>query len=413
MKRVLLCLLLAIVLVIPYNALAYENSNQEVADIYTDVSGEYIKTANATQEKYAIINKMVEAGDLFLCKHYSGAYMDPEGRMVIQVTCETDKSRDYLREYICLDDVEFEKVNYSYLELQNVFEAIAKKTGLLFEMKEKGVLSGEKAQLMEAFPQLQLDDKDNRITISFYLDDDSVSLEDLESYHKMIFGEYPFIRFTTRENKTSQMCSSMVRPGQPVNSCSVGYRVKRQVGNQVELGFVTCGHGNSMNAVLRDSSNTVVGYVAARSYGNNLSCDASFVKTNAGVTTSNAVYYTSSIGQTQQGTVLTGNCADPMYGQRVYKSGATTYLTSGIVNSTSFAGYIMDANGVTNFFWGLFTTSSDMVSYGDSGGVAYVLNGSVNSGNAVGIVTARGDDYTYSIFSKASKINSQLSLISY
>ena len=127
-----------------------------------------------------------------------------------------------------------------------------------------------------------------------------------------------------------------------------------------------------------------------------------FVKNmNSNYTPSNVVHYSNSPGQTLQTVTLDGSIGAVVANSYVYKSGRSTYLTSGIINSTSVSDYVSDHNSTQYYISDMFRTSSLIAQSGDSGGVTFVGYGS-SSGKAVGIVEAGFSNGTY--FIKASNI---------
>ncbi|MDE5974573.1 MAG: hypothetical protein K2G73_07895 [Eubacterium sp.] len=177
---------------------------------------------------------------------------------------------------------------------------------------------------------------------------------------------------------------------------------------------MTCAHGNSTekNVYLSTTATSAnkIGTILNRSLTNNSNVDVAFIKMASGYTNSNAIYYTSSQpGVTRQGTVLDGTQTTVTVGLAVFKSGVTTYLTSGKVTSTNTSGYV-NVDGTKYLIKDMFATGS-ISSSGDSGGVTYIINSGAASGKAVGTVEA-GNSST-SLFVKASNIKSTFGAYSY
>ena len=92
----------------------------------------------------------------------------------------------------------------------------------------------------------------------------------------------------------------------------------------------------------------------------------------------------------------------------IYKSGATTYLTSGYVSSNSYSGYASDI-----YFYDLMQADRNMGDDGDSGAVTYIIDRNTIYGKAVGILKGASGNDNRTVFTKASNIQSDFGAVAY
>lgn len=198
--------------------------------------------------------------------------------------------------------------------------------------------------------------------------------------------------------------------------CSTGYRAtyKSYDGN-VYTGFVTCGHGNNYGhgvyKMARKDDNTVliyekIGEIVESDYDGRSSIDTAFVKiTNPDYEMTNNVHYTSSAGDTRLDAVLNGTYKIPPIGVTLFKSGGATYLTSGEVRGTSGTGYFEINKYTTIYLYNLIVTDC-IADHGDSGGVAYIMDGGVNAA-AVGAVEGGSKEENLGYYISAYNISTR------
>ncbi len=369
---------------------------------YDSIGGEE-STDNLT--KYDKIYKLFEESDNILSQNYAGAYVDDQGQLNILIVDELNEVINYLESFFSLDGVVFLEGKYRYKDLlatQHVIDDY-----IIEQMDKKDFDSGiELPELMDYYPSTWIDEINNQLVVRFYMSDDLTLVDQAIDLFEKEFGKLEYIEYQTRSELSSSACAT-VSPGMSLDTqsfisnttCSVGYRAIR---NGSEYGFVTCGHGLSVEGDILVGSNHI-GDVTSVMYGNGLPGDASFVKLKANNTCDNAVMYTS------PNLYLFGSLGNYAVGNILYKSGGTTHISSGTIQSIHFSDYIT-FNNTTYYFIELISASGSFVSPGDSGGVAYVKHTST-TGYVIGITTAKAP--TYSLFSKASYINATLSLSSY
>lgn len=405
-------------------------------------------------------NQIIEHIDTYndeLRSHFSGAKINDKGYLVISLCCETDFCENYIKENFDFQNIIFEKGKGSYYYGQQKLNEINKKIASLQEEKVNGKnINADEKEMMELYPCTKYNDEDNTITIIFSVSEETEkaiekSIKDkngklacdskaqysqseiseikkynnaVDTFKSSILNE-PDISYCTNSKSEyiieDQAATEPWRPGRKImvynnpnegtgSQLSTGYRAKYKDNGVIYYGFVTCGHGTSVgNSVYMENDTDPahkLGVILARSYENTI--DVSFIRmTNSGYSNGNAIYYTSSQpGVTRPGTVLDGTQATASLNSQIYKSGQTTYLTIGYVNSTSFAAYSGNV-----YFYDMLLSDRIMGGSGDSGAVTYITNTGTVSGKAVGIY--KGNTSNKSVFIKASNIKASFGAEAY
>ncbi len=380
----------------------------------------FIENAYLSQELfYKLYLRYLNVSDSF-SDSYAGAYIDESGELVIRLTSFSEEVIDTIDGFSTKSGYVLKEAEFNYKELTETIERVDRRIAALFEKTNQDLLPIDEKLLMAMYPCTAIDEVNNRIVISLYISDNVELSRGIALFEKIIEQSAMFT-FESKPEPYGSACATTWRPGRrifgvnsntlAVNGGSTGYRVQCNVNGTVKHGFVTCGHGNAVGTsyfnIFENMSGTVnIGTVKKAYYGNNMLADVAFVEPNSNYVVSNAIYYTSSSGNTQQGTVLDGTYTVPAAGNRLYKSGATTYLTSEIIASIYASDYFTQPTGEVYYQYNLIRVDANIVDSGDSGGVAYVLNSSPNSGKVIGIVTAKKS--TASFFTHAINISTYL-----
>ncbi|MDE7425281.1 MAG: S1 family peptidase [Lachnospiraceae bacterium] len=332
-------------------------------------------------------NKKVE-------KVYSGSYINDDGELVVLME---ENCNEQLSEKIeSIDDsIQIEYVDYTWDELEKVKGIIAEY--MQSDSKEK--LNFVKASYVDEIKNcvvvniLDLTDEKIALFKKYIIDDERIEFENFEE-EKIYEESFAMhggraIYITTNGN---------------IGRGSLGFRAKRTTSNGIQYGFVTAGHvGKSVGLkIYADSSCTKqIGVVRKRKYSG--SVDAAFVEvTDSACAIGNKVLYSDSKGK-MEGVTLNTDVGDPVTNQTVYKSGSSTYLTSGKVTSTSFDGYVGNT-----YFTDLAKAAYKSAS-GDSGGTIYEPFIPMNDPyTTVGIHKASGG-----VFVKAKNIIESLGITRY
>lgn len=396
----------------------------------------------STETYNAIIEHIYEHQDE-LREDFAGAYVNDDGYLVVMLNCDNGSCKSFINSNFKNNDIVFSKGTGSYYEGQSKLEKIDEKIFSLQQSVAEGTISDENSkELIKLQPKTIYNSDNNTVSVAFRMMAGMSDIVDkyrtnnlkelgtfetkMTSFEKMILNEYfsaistfsksisedEVITFYVLEDDQVVEETEAWRPGRGIfvyhpgagnfSGLSTGYRAKYPYNNTTYYGFVTAGHGTSVgeNVYITNSSNSAykLGSIINRSYGG--SVDVSFFNiTNGNYTRSNYIYYTSSQGSTQYGTLLDGTQTLVSNGASIYKSGKATYLTHGYVSNTSLSAWY---DGT--YFYGLIQADRNMSSSGDSGSVTYIVSSGTTTGKAVGVLKGKVNEKT--VFIKASNIRS-------
>ena len=409
----------------------------------SDFSSQDLARNSLSNEYYNRILAHIESEDDELSQCFSGAYLNEDFVLVVMLSGERSACERIVTEELGCRGVLFEQGTGSYLEIRKQLSEMNQQVAAMYQHRyEEGSQDKDLVALIDSKPIVVLDEKNNQISVSFTslfvgeememmktenlgksVDTVNSLVETFESY----VGKYENIRYAVESEPAQEIVSSTTedwRPGRALYTFksgsairfSTGYRAQYTYNSRDYYGFVTCGHGASttgqsvyLNNVL--DSSYKIGVIMNYSIGNTI--DAAFLrKTNSSYTASNAIFYTSSTGITTPGTILDGTQTNVAVGSIIYKSGATTYLTSGTVTSVNES-VAVDYSWGTVYLYDLILSTTMNIQGGDSGGVVFIpIGGSSVYGKAVGIVTSRRSTGGGTM-TKASNISSSLGPIAY
>jgi hypothetical protein len=179
------------------------------------------------------------------------------------------------------------------------------------------------------------------------------------------FGDYttPFCadtRCSTFSTRIGGIDVDTNAGGGLLSTCTLGFKVTRNVDGAV--GYVTAGHcnkGYTGNTVYQVYPNAI-GQVSTTIFSNGADCDCSFVKLNAGISISDAIYNTPSTTYTPTSVVTQSFQA---VGTIVKQSGITSGIQTGSINNNDITDVYSDG---TQIFHSVKVTSM-VASNGDSG----------------------------------------------
>jgi len=305
-------------------------------------------------------------------EYYGGAFVNDEGKLVINVTDNAASISQDIKKRIGTDEFILKPSKYSFKTLTGIMNTLN-----TYKLKKAD------SPISANFNSYALLDAQNSIVV--YLDE--YSQEQIEEFKKQVLDS-PAIEFKKATGKVKDEIN--VNPGSSITSGgsggSVGYRARR---DGVD-GIVTAGHLAALNADV-EKDGTVFASCTARQYSG--SVDASFCEiTDTDYTPTNTLDGTSN--------TLSTTISEPGVGTVINKIGASTGHTSGKVISTNAS---VTIGGVT--FTNL--TSADYSSApGDSGCIVYSYISSTNTRLTLGIHKA--SDGTTRYYVKANQINSAL-----
>ena len=305
-------------------------------------------------------------------EYYGGAYINDEGKLVINVTSNTTSISQDFNKRTGTDEFILKPSKYSFKMLTKIMDTLN-----TYKLKKAD------SPISANFNSYALLDAQNSIVV--YLDE--YNQEQIEAFKKQVLDSSA-IEFKKATGKVKDEIN--VNPGSSITSGgsggSVGYRARR---GGVD-GIITAGHVAAFNADV-EKDGTIFASCTAREFSG--SVDASFCRiTNSNYTPTNTLEGTSN--------TLSTTISEPGVGTVINKIGASTGHTSGkIISTNASATYL----GVT--FTNL--TSADYVSAaGDSGGIVYSYIISTNTRLTLGIHVA--SDGTTRYYVKANQINSAL-----
>lgn len=428
--------------------------HKAVDNISEEICKEFLTNSYEANITYNRILNLIESNDNELRSHFSGAYVNNDGYLVIALCCDTGNCRKEIEDNLAESDVIFEDGIGSYYYGQKELDAVNKEIASLQEcIKNNEDLPTNIKTLMQSKPRTIYNTENNTFSVIFNVSADvekavlkneelkntantKSSQIELSNSELQAVKQYNDLISTFKDCvHTSEKISYIVctgyeqgedeteawRPGRYLfvysnpsagmgSQISTGYRAKYTYDSITYYGFVTCGHGTNVgNAVYISnsvSSTNKLGIILNRSYGNRI--DVSFIRmTNSNYTNGQAIYYTSSqAGVTRPGTVLDGTQTTPALNTGIYKSGSSTYLTWGYLSSNTCSGYWNDT-----YFYSLMQADRNMSSAGDSGAVTYIINGATIYGKAIGVLKGKYSGNT--VFVKASNITADFGAVAY
>ena len=326
--------------------------------------------------------------------YYGGSYINEEGKLVVQL-CDATKIQQQSIEEAAGDTVIFEEVENSYESLTSEIE---KSSALLTELEEQNVageLSGDLKKLADSMVGMCTNVKENINTV--YMTDIS---EEMQTAYMKYFGD-SHVMF--EQSEQAETTAVTISPGAKIGVndvyLSLGTRMEydRNNGNTVR-GFITAGHGTKAYGdlvyfVKANGTYVEIGKVIKRQFSG--SVDMSFVQmTNSNYDVSRYTKYINASGATGESYKMCTTCAyadKPSIGQTIYKSGATTYLTSSQIASTNYTvTYSKEGVTLTN----MILSTTRFCDFGDSGSSVFTKeNGSVFE--TIGVMSGKGDNCSF------------------
>lgn len=458
-KRSLICFMAVLIMLssLTLSTQAYEDldknydivdcAEQLKSDFYKSLSENIVEVKDNTLEKnyqatlaYDTIINYIDENENDLRMHFSGAQITTDGSLEVSLSCADCQCIDTIVEILDFDDVVFVSGVGSYYYGQQQLEEINERIAYLQNTASKSVnVDKNVSSLMSTYPRTRYNCEDNTVSIIFNVSSEvelavnqvldsnmNTSKSNLNNTNSLLTQYYDIIDdfemlVVDSSSIKYEVCSNYEqavddaeawRPGREIfvytnptagsgSLLSTGYRAQYTYNGTTYYGFVTAGHGTEVGRSVylntSISSTNKIGVILNRAYGGTL--DVSFINmTNSNFTNSNVIYYTSSqSGVTRPGTILDGTQTTVALNSNVYKSGRTTYLTSGYITELDTSYYI---NGV--YFYDLFRAGTEMNGSGDSGAVSYIVGTGAVSGKAVGIIKGRYE--SRSVFVRASNI---------
>ena len=391
----------------------------------------YLQNSEKANASYNRIIGYVNNNDDVLRKGFAGAYMNDDGNLVVLLSGEEAECRDIITEKLACEGIVFAKGDGNYYHTMNTLDELNEYIAKMQEDVVNNRANSEVLQLMRMYPRAQYKDNLNTIQILLCVEEEILVYargeklpasedlkEQLAKYQESVLFLERLVKYDKDMVRIEIIPDAGYQPGTDLTeawrpgrsmfvveygasigaACSTGYRVNYTFQGANKYGFITSAHGNDIGYLACVSNSgplIVLGTVVDRTYVGRL--DVAFIEfTNSNYTNGQAIYYTNSIGGTSSGDVLDGTLTVVPAGQLIYKSGASSYLSSGYVESTSASGYFDNV-----YFFGLIQADRSMAIAGDSGGVTYTTYGT-NNAKAAGIV--KGVSNSKTVFVKADRI---------
>lgn len=357
----------------------YMNPTDEFLDNQREANAITAKFFDYLNEKYGTtcddsiytVNGIM-AGDY--PAYYGGAYINTEGHLVVQIE-ESYYSYDYkesswyqeFTDIVANDNFYCHPVKYSYSELMDAIS-----------MMSLGYLREEFRSLGVDYVEAGIDDYDNCVRVVFRNQED----------YDLVIDKIPTDIYQVSVDEQERFFTTDVIPGWGITTSSIGSytfsvacRVRRNLPyNQHEYGFLTCAHAFVGNSNVYVDSGSSINYLAGTSYSINQKlggkADVAYVTAASNVTLWNAF-----LDNYSNPVVLNPSWPSSM-GSLVYKNGASSGVTAGIVLDSSHATTISG------------TTLNDIVKVGyysqngDSGGIVFTQPDSNNYADIIGIHSA-------------------------
>ena len=392
-------------------AIKEQETEQENVAMSVEATEEEMKGAVAQKNILKAVTTETEDCQLEYKDYYGGSYINEDGILVIQETNATSQEIEDLKDAVDVDVV-IEAVDKSYQELVDVNERAGDQLEeYMEEKKSRNVADKELEALINNITEISIDTEKNANVV--YLQEVT---EEAKEQYKKYFGEQDVV---FEEGELAQAATA-IKQGRAIYRydsaasmiyrCSVGPRVEyTKKDGSVTKGFLSAAHGfMSGDAVYLDAGCTnKIGKVVKRTKSG--SVDACLIKiTKSSDTTSRYSYYANASGKIENKYSMCASCfGDGWYkGTTMWKTGSTTYLTKGTLESDNVTVKIDEnGDGIGDFTLKKQGKLKISAGKGDSGGTVFELSGCDDSKySAAGITESVGGSYMY--FTRLGSIDS-------
>ena len=408
-KRISIILIVAIVLcTLPISVSAHDEEKtggEILKDIYvtaekqmpTEIAEPPVDSSTLMTAQY-VSSTLSESRDY--ADNYGGTFID-DNTVVVLMCGDTEQAEAYCSEIVGKTAVEYQICQYSFDYLTSLSESI-----LSFYKANYNTANIELSDLLTSIVSVGIYEEENAVCVEILNCNDEL----IDTFKTYISNSDAII--FEKAIAVAEDATITVSPGELIymdpdptdeywSIYSMGFRcwLMDTNGNYI-YGFVTAGHGNSVNDPVYASDGVQIGYVYDRVLSGN--ADAAFVAvTNSNYTCTNDVFYGSDVLEDRY--YMTSYTT----GLEVFKAGQTTGLTDGKIKSTSAS---LTADGVT---------IDDLVKAnyeadgGDSGGIVYIHM--TDHYSVAGIHRGRSTVLwiEYSYFVKVTNIKNALGVILY
>ena len=340
----------------------------------------------ASELDFVLKNSFVDNGKY--PNFFGGMYIDMDGNLVTQIVEDKNFQRSMLGDVTynkvnsILSKSEIKNVDYSYNELEQV---------------NNEIVNFIKSNEIDNYVANYIDVINNRVVVEL----EEVNQDTINVFKNNISNTNII---TFKKGETNIKTITTVNPGSRAGSCSVGYRAK--YGSRT--GIVTAGHcAHSGTQTYLDP----VGKVELYHEGG--SVDGAWVETLSYVSSATNTLHT----QLPNAKNLTVKNSMPylIVGQRIGRVGNRTNAQTGIITNLNWSGKLCEDEEGTNCVNYTNMLYSDVLNGGgDSGGVAFVINGTSTSVDVIGIGIGGSKDPSHRmVISRMDNINNTWGLKRY
>jgi len=394
-------------------------------EVYEEVINTLLSTDSAKDSEALVLDEEIYGESAYMPDDYAGTYIDDDGTVVVLLSKKDDDYNDIKTDVMEVDNsIKIEKVKYSFEELARTkdnFDAIIKE---LSEKSSNGTISAEESYVYNNIVSCAILVENNSVLLTM----ESVNENSIQLFEKYFFKSL-IMEYEEGESVIDSASTTPLQPGRAIYNlsadaktvyrCSIGYPAIRynSAGEKV-YGFITCAHSKvkNDNIYIDKACSIKIGKVTQWKYSGNV--DAAFVDiTNSNYGTSRKVYYSNSAGNTTNGVTIEGQGwyydkdstianYNPAKGEKTWKAGSTTYLTTAKIQTTWTTITITQADNSKVTFTDVYATTNQTAS-GDSGGVFFQKD-DCGEYSVMGIV--KGNNSTYSYFIRIENIQKAFNL---
>ena len=373
-----LSLVCAVLLFFSLNVMAV--SPEDADDVFyvngIRVDAQYLRNQDAANEAFSRFFNHFEKNGMFP-EYYAGSYIDTTTGHLVFLTYNIDKEEMAMLKKVIQNE------NVSYLEAEHSMNELIRVQNELTDMMDH-----QQTRSSFNIVGVEINSQGNSVRI---LVDESVTYQEKKQTSLILdtlgcdFDILEIVPGTMNKEFAS------IQPGDGIHAStsrgSVGYVCKALINGRWKQGFVTAQHVMSASTSGINKGLSLIGYYRTGINDHNGNCDVAFVEFKDGVTYSN---YIGKVLDTYPAATLRNAVTNtPRQNSIVFKKGATTGITSGLVTSESASAQFATTENGSHFI-----TTRDLVGIscsgenGDSGGTVFTYV-STTQGDA-GLATAIG-----------------------
>ena len=397
----------------------------QIQELYNTSLKTLLESDTTKKSTEVVLDEKKYGDSVYMPDNYAGSYIEEDGTVIVLLSKKDNDYNNLKKEVEQLDDnVKVKTVNHNFEELASTKDKFDSIIMALSEKNSNGTISTEELEVYTNIVSCAITIEKNKLTLTL----ENIEKNSIDLFKKYFFDS-PLIEYVKGEAVMDDSSKTPLQPGRAiynlskdkklVNRCSIGYpAVKYDSTGKKVYGFITCAHSKNKNdnIYLDKACSIKIGKVTQWQYSKNV--DAAFVKiTNNNFTTSRKVYYSDSKGSTKKGITIAGQSwyydkdpaiknYNPAKGEKTWKAGSTTYLTTAKIQHTWTTVTITQDDGSKVTFTDLYATTLQTKG-GDSGGVFFQQD-DAKYYSVMGIV--KGSNKKYSYFVRIENIQKAFNL---